>query len=268
MTELKAFLDQQVDRYNQSSFILDDPISIPHRFIDQLQDLEITAFWTAMLSWGLRKTIINKSTDLFELMDNAPFDFIMNHKESDLLRFQPWKHRTFLYTDTLYFIHFFRWFYASHRSLETAFTRFMKEGDENVKNAITGFHEFFFSLDDAPLRTKKHVSTPARKSSCKRLNMFLKWMVRKDLSGVDFGVWQHIKPHQLVIPLDVHVEKVARKTGLLKRKNRDWQAAEEITNALKIFDPKDPVKYDYALFGIGHAERHFGKKGMDEDLPG
>jgi len=251
---IKAFLDEKVDLYNRSQFIEDDPIQIPHRF-NKLQDVEIMGFWTAILAWGQRKTIINKANELVALMDGTPHDFIVHHSESDRKRFLNFKHRTFQVTDTLYFLEFLQYFYQKNNSLEAAFTKFMNDDDETVERALIGFHDLFFSLDVAPTRTRKHIATPARKSSCKRLNMFLRWMVRDDDKGVDFGVWKHIKPAQLLMPLDVHVERVGRQLGLLKRKQRDWRAVLELTQALKEFAPEDPVKYDFALFGMGVMEK-------------
>ncbi len=251
---LKSFLDRKVKEYNRRDFIIDDPISIPHRFTLK-QDIEITAFWTSMLAWGLRKTIINKCNELFDLMDNAPYDFICNHKESDLKAFVAFKHRTFNATDTLYFLKFLQHHYRENDSLETAFSNHITRKDETIEKALLGFHEYFFSLDDAPQRTRKHVATPVRKSTCKRLSMFLRWMVRKDKKGVDFGLWSKISPAQLICPLDVHVERVARSLGLLERKQVDWLTALELTTKLKAFDKRDPVKYDFALFGIGVMEK-------------
>jgi len=248
--ELKDFLDAKVIEYNRPDFIDDDPILIPHLF-SKKQDIEITAFWTACLAWGQRKTIINKATALFKMMDNAPHDFILNHSDEDLKVFESFKHRTFNATDTLYFIHFLKSYYQAHDSLETGFSQYIKPTDSDVMHGLVGFHNAFFALPDAPDRTTKHVATPARKSACKRINMFLRWMVRNDDCGVDFGIWKTIKPSQLVCPLDVHVERVARRHNLLARKQSDWQAATELTNAIKKFDPNDPVKYDFALFGMG-----------------
>ena len=247
---LKDFLDEQVERFNRPAFIENDPISVPHRFT-KLQDIEIIGFWVAMLAWGQRKTIINNANRLVELMDGAPYDFIINHQEADRKRFLDFKHRTFQATDTLYFLEFFQHYFRENKSLEKAFVRHLKPTEPNIKSALMGFHEDFFALPFAPQRTRKHVATPARKSTCKRLNMFLRWMVRQDDKGVDFGLWKKISPSQLMIPLDVHVERVARELGLLERKQRDWQTVEELTERLKEFDPKDPVKYDFALFGTG-----------------
>lgn len=248
--EVKRLLDQAVLRYNQPDFIVDDPISIPHQFSRQ-QDREIIGFWVAMLAWGQRKTIINKATELINLMDGAPHDFVVNHQEDDLQRFLSFKHRTFQVIDTLYFLQFLQWYYRQHDSLEDAFARHLTSDAPHVGPALRGFHELFFSLPHAPQRTRKHIATPARKSSCKRLNMFLRWMVRRDDRGVDFGCWHRIQPHQLLMPLDVHVDRVARQLGLLQRKQRDWQAVLELTEAVREFSPEDPVQYDFALFGLG-----------------
>lgn len=245
-SDLKIFLDEKVDQFNQPDFIKDDPLGIPHQFTNP-QDIEIMGFWAAMLAWGQRVTIINKCRELIELMDGAPFDFIQNHKEEDLKRFLNFKHRTFNSTDTLYFIEFFKNHYQKHRSLETAFIT----EDNSPEGHLKHFHNYFFSLDAAPDRTRKHIATPVRNSSCKRLNMFLRWMVRKDNKGVDFGIWSTLSPSQLICPLDVHVDRVARQLGLIKRKQTDWKTAVELTERLKTFDPEDPVKYDFALFGLG-----------------
>lgn len=253
---LTLLLEHNFLEFNNRQFIKDDPISIPHKFT-QLQDIEISAFWTAMLAWGRRKTIIQKCTLLFELMDNAPYDFIVNHEENDLKRFTNFKHRTFNLTDTLYFIEFFKEYYKykANISLETAFTQFIASEDITIEKALIGFHNLFCSLPTFPNRTRKHIATPARKSACKRLCMFLRWMVRKDTKGVDFGLWSKIRPNQLICPLDVHVDRIARRYNLIKRKQRDWKTAIELTNNLRHFDHDDPVKYDFALFGIGIQEQ-------------
>jgi uncharacterized protein (TIGR02757 family) len=247
---IKKRLDEGVKRYNQPAFIGQDPISVPHRF-SHLQDIEIAAFWAAILAWGQRKTIINNANKLMDLMDGAPHDFILNHEEKDRARFLEFKHRTFLATDTLYFLEFFQYYYRQHSSLEDAFARHLSPADEHIGPALAGFHEFFFALPYAPERTRKHIATPARKSTCKRLNMFLRWMVRKDGNGVDFGIWRRISPAQLLLPLDIHVDRVARRLGLLERKQTDWLAVLELTQKLRAFDAEDPVKYDFALFGMG-----------------
>jgi uncharacterized protein (TIGR02757 family) len=236
--------------WNNPDFIESDPISVPHRFT-RLQDREIMGFWAATLAWGQRKTIINSALRLSELMDHAPYDFVLNHEESDRARFSDFKHRTFQYTDTLWFLHWLQEYYRQEQSLETAFFRHMSPGDVTVENALSGFHDRFFDYPYAPARTRKHVATPARGSTCKRLNMFLRWMVRKDGRGVDFGIWNRISPSQLLIPLDVHVDRVARRLGLLNRPQTDWLAVLELTENLRKFDPDDPARYDFALFGMG-----------------
>ncbi|MBX9851600.1 MAG: TIGR02757 family protein [Cytophagaceae bacterium] len=255
ISSLKSFLEEKYLQYNKPSFIPSDPVSIPHLF-KKKQDIEIMGLWAAVLAWGQRVTIINKCRELIELMGNSPHDFILNHKENDLKRFLHFKHRTFNATDTLYFIEFFKNYYSKHQSLENAFLEKMNAGDKNIENGLIGFHEIFFALEDFPERTRKHISTPSRNSACKRLNMFLRWMVRKDEHGVDFGIWKKIKPAQLICPCDVHVERVGRKLGLIKRKQMDWKTAVELTGNLRLLDPDDPVKYDFALFGLG-VEKEF-----------
>ena len=252
--ELKSYLDSCVKKFNTPDFIENDPISIPHQF-SRKQDIEIMGFWVSMLAWGQRKTIINKANELIQLMDGAPYDFIINHEEKDRKAFLNFKHRTFQAIDTLYFLEFFQDFYKKNDSLESAFSNHLISKSDNIEVALKGFHEHFFSLPDAPHRTRKHVSTPVRNSACKRLNMFLRWMVRQDKKGVDFGIWKNIKPSQLLMPLDVHVDRVARRLGLLNRKQTDWKSVIELTNNLKQFDAKDPVKYDFALFGVGVLEK-------------
>lgn len=250
-------LERKYGEFNNRSFIETDPISIPHRFTKK-QDIEIIGFWVAMLAWGNRKSIITSGNRLVELMDGAPYDFVLHHQPKDLKQFLDFKHRTFNATDALYFIEFFKQHYKQHDSLENAFLKSDfrgKKSDSNIEHAIAIFHENFFSLQDFPQRTRKHIATPERNSTCKRLNMFLRWMVRKDKSGVDFGIWKKIKTAQLLIPLDVHVDRTARKLGLIKRKQTDWQTVLELTEALKQYDPKDPVKYDYALFGLSVMDK-------------
>ena len=253
--ELRNVLDEKVAVYNQPDFIPHDPITIPHEYSHK-QDIEITAFWAAILAWGQRKTIINKCHELFRMMDNKPYEFIMHHSDSDLKPLEQFVHRTFNGTDTLYFIEFFRQFYQTHGSLEEAFYEGMSHEDDTVEQGLIRFRELFFATPYAPDRTKKHIATPARKSACKRLNMFLRWMVRDDDRGVDFGIWTNIKPAQLVCPCDIHVDRVARKLGLITRKQTDWHTAMELTENLRVLDASDPVKYDFALFGLG-IEEHF-----------
>ncbi len=247
---LKTFLDKKVDEYNQPSFISNDPVSIPHLFTKK-QDIEIAGFFAAIFSWGNRTTIIQKSKELMGLMSNAPYDFCLNHTGSDLKKLLLFKHRTFNTTDLLYFIEFFKAHYSKNKSLETAFTRH----GTSTEKMLSGFHHQFFSLEDFPGRTTKHIATPERNSSCKRINMFLRWMVRSDDRGVDFGIWKNISPSQLICPLDVHVVRIAKQLNLLNSKQTDWQAAIELTQALRKFNSEDPVRYDFALFGIGVNEK-------------
>lgn len=249
--QLKEFLDRKSDQYNNPGFIENDPISIPHSF-SLKQDIEIMGFFAAIFAWGQRKTIINKCKELANRMDNSPYDFLMNHKESDLKGLLGFKHRTFNDTDLLYSIHFLKKHYLENDSLEGAF--FPRSGMD-VETALNHFQAYFFNDPDAPQRTLKHIPSPQRKSACKRLNMYLRWMVRKDDRGVDFGIWTKINPTDLICPLDLHVERTARKLNLLNRDKPDWKAAEELTGNLRILDKEDPVKYDFALFGISIEEK-------------
>jgi uncharacterized protein (TIGR02757 family) len=246
--EMKCFLDEKVLQFNRPHFIADDPISIPHRF-SKKEDIEIAAFFAAILAWGQRKTIINKCNQLMSMMGEEPHRFIIGHSSRDLKPFQHFRHRTFNGTDTLYFIEALRKLYTVHGGIEKLFA--IDANHATVETGIMRFHREFFSIEDHPSRTKKHLSTPEKKSTCKRINMFLRWMVRQDKCGVDFGIWKSIKPSQLVCPCDVHVDRVGRKLKLIKRKQRDWLTAVELTENLKAFDPADPVKYDFALFGLG-----------------
>ena len=249
---LQAFLDEKVKYYNQPSFIESDPISVPHEF-SRKQDIEISGFFAAVFAWGQRKTIINKSRELLSMMDNAPYDFVLNHSERELRVIENFRHRTFNATDALYFIHFLKHYYSENESLEYLFAR--QGVSQPIERALINFHKSFFSLPDAPQRTRKHIPSPERKSTCKRLNMYLRWMVRKDQAGVDFGIWDKIKMKDLICPIDVHVDRVARKLSLIKRKQTDWMTAVELTENLKKLDPEDPVKYDFALFGLGVIEK-------------
>lgn len=250
---IKKFLDKKVKEYNQTSFIANDPVCIPHLFT-QKQDIEIMGFIASILAWGQRKTIINKCKELIDRMGGNPYFFVMNHNDDDLKNLLGFKHRTFNDTDLLYFIAFFRYHYERFDSLEDAFLI----GQEKVKpkaiaieKALDNFKSYFFSLPDYPIRTRKHVSSPMQKSSCKRLNMFLRWMVRVDDNGVDFGIWNRIAPSQLICPCDVHVERVARKFQLITLDKVNWKTAVELTANLALLDARDPVKYDFALFGLG-----------------
>lgn len=249
--DIKYLLDRKVDQYNNSDFIASDPICIPHSF-SKLQDIEIMGFFASIFAWGQRITIINKCKDLGLLMDNSPYQFVTQHQETDLKALLKFKHRTFNDTDLLYCIHFFKQHYAKHKSLESAF---FPRKSMSVEEGLIHFHNYFFSDLDAPLRTKKHIATPTRKSACKRLNMYLRWMVRKDNMGVDFGLWKRIQPKDLICPLDLHVERTAKMLGILSREKPDWTAAMELTANLREFDANDPVKYDFALFGISIDEK-------------
>jgi uncharacterized protein (TIGR02757 family) len=251
---IKDFLDEKVAQFNRPNFIELDPISIPHRFTKK-QDIEIAGFFAAILAWGQRKTILNKCSELLECMDNAPHDFMLNHTEGDLKAVLGFKHRTFNEVDALYFIHFLSWFYRNQDSLEKAFLIGQTGAVDSMESMLTQFQRHFFSLEDAPSRTKKHISSPATRSACKRINMYLRWMVRQDDQGVDFGIWKQISPAQLICPCDLHVDRVGRKLGLITRKQTDWGTAVELTQVLRSFDPLDPVKYDFALFGLGVEEK-------------
>jgi len=255
--DLKKFLDQKVIQFNNPSFINEDPVCIPHLF-SKKQDIEIAGFFAAIFAWGIRKTIINKCKSLLQLMDNAPYDFCIGHSDEDLKKIEKFCHRTFNDTDLLYFISFFKFHYSKHNSLEVAFfnNKIIKQPGNIIEQSLNSFYEYFFSLEDVPDRTRKHIASPAKHSSCKRLNMYLRWMVRDDNKGVDFGIWKKISPSQLICPVDVHVARVAKHFNLLKRKQVDWQAAVELTEELKKFDNADPVKYDFALFGLGILEKY------------
>lgn len=248
---LKEFLDKKVLSYNNPQFIEADPISIPHSFT-KLQDIEIMGFFAAIFAWGQRITIINKCKDLSERMDNSPYDFILNYKEEDLKQLLNFKHRTFNDTDLLYCIDFFKRHYTDNDSLESAFFPYK---NMTVEEGLSHFNSYFFAHPEAPIRTQKHIPSPTKKSACKRLNMFLRWMVRNDDRGVDFGLWKRVEPKDLICPLDVHVERSAKKIGILTRDKSDWLAAIELTQNLTLLDPADPVKYDFALFGISIEEK-------------
>jgi uncharacterized protein (TIGR02757 family) len=250
--EMKAFLDSRVERYNSPEFIETDPVSIPRRFSVK-QDIEISGFLAATIAWGQRVTIINNAGRLMEWMENAPYDFIRNFTEKDLIPFRKFTHRTFNGIDCEFFLWSLKNIYQNHHNLEHVFVAEFSENDPDTKNAIAGFRKKFFKLPHLK-RTEKHVANPEKKASAKRLNMFLRWMVRQDAMGVDFGIWKKIRPTQLICPLDIHTAKVARKLGMLNRHINDWQAAVELTDKLKQFDASDPVKYDFALFGLGIFE--------------
>ncbi len=251
--QLKIFLDQKAQWYEQPRFIEGDPISVPHRF-SRMQDIEIAGFFAATLAWGNRTTIIRSATRIMQLMDNSPYDFIKNHKDEDLLPFTRFVHRTFNATDLLYFIAFLQYHYSRSDSLEDAFVAPQAMPTKDVGDALKHFYNYFFSIEH-PDRTRKHVATPARHSACKRLNMFLRWMVRSNAGGVDFGLWQKITASQLVCPLDVHVARVAARLNLIDSDRADWKTALQLTAFLQELNPSDPVRYDFALFGLGAEEK-------------
>ncbi|WP_445738715.1 TIGR02757 family protein [Mariniflexile sp.] len=249
-TELKDFLDNKVTQYNNLQFIESDPIQIPHQF-SLKEDIEIAGFLTATIAWGNRKSIINNAKKMMVLLDNSPFDFIINHEEKDLEKLLPFVHRTFNGEDLIQFISSLNHIYKNYGGLESVFLKHVEH--RSLQNAISKFKTTFFEMDHLP-RTQKHISDPLRNSAAKRINMFLRWMVRNDKTGVDFGVWNRLSPAQLSCPLDVHSGHVARKLGLLKRKQNDGKALLELDTSLRKLDPNDPVKYDFALFGLGVFE--------------
>ena len=249
MMNVQETLDYYYEVCHVADFVEDDPISIPHLFSKQ-QDIEIMGFFAAILSWGQRKTIIKNCKRLIELMDRTPYDFVVHHEDKDLLALEGFVHRTFNSTDLLGFVAFFKNYYQQHQSLEKIFSEKLSP-DCHVGAGIQNFHDIVLSAETTAPRTKKHIAAPSGKSTCKRLNMFLRWMVRKDDRGIDFGIWNQIRPAQLLCPLDVHVERNARNLGLIQRKQKDWKTVLELTESLRKFDKKDPVRYDFALFGMG-----------------
>jgi uncharacterized protein (TIGR02757 family) len=250
--EVKELLDEKYLQFNNTAFIETDPISIPHQF-SKKEDIEIASLLIATIAWGQRISIINNGNKLMRLMNHEPYDFILNFSRKDAVRFNDFVHRTFNATDCVFFLNSLKTIYTKHGGLENVFSGNLKNNEPDVNNAITGFREIFLKTTHQA-RSEKHVSNPSAKSSAKRLCMFLRWMVRNDKHGVDFGIWKTIKPHQLCLPLDVHTGNVSRKLGLLARTQNDWQAVEEVTAVLKTFDAKDPVKYDFSLFGLGAFE--------------
>lgn len=250
-TELKEFLDEKVLQYNHPKFIESDPIQIPHQF-SKKEDIEISAFLTATISWGNRKMIINNATKMMKLLDNSPYDFILNHSIKDLEHLNSFVHRTFNHIDLQQFIKSIKHIYKKHGGLEESLS--VKNNSKTYQKAIHEFKLKFFEINHQQ-RTQKHVSDPLKNSAAKRINMFLRWMVRKDKTGVDFGIWKTHNPANLSCPLDVHSGNVARKLKLLKRKQNDWKALEELDFNLRKMDKNDPVKYDFALFGLGVFEK-------------
>jgi len=245
--ELKSFLNEKADQYNSPDFIQDDPIQIPHRFTLK-QDIEIAGFLAATISWGNRKSIIRSADKMLDIMGNSPYDFVLNHSEKDLDILQDKSiHRTFNGEDFAYFIRQFSKIYKENESLENLFM--IKDQETNFQHAIERFRNSF--LETEKHRSHKHISSPYKNSSSKRIIMFLRWMVRKDKHGVDFGIWGNIDQKHLSIPLDVHTGNVSRKLGLVLRTQNDWRTVEELDLAIRKFDEDDPAKYDFALFGLG-----------------
>ena len=249
-SELKEFLDIKVELYNRPDFITSDPIQIPHQF-SKKEDIEIAGFLSATIAWGNRKSIINNANKMMTLLEHSPYDFVMHHQESDLEKLESFVHRTFNGIDFISFIKSIQHIYKNHNGLEAVFAKHAEK--QSLQHAIHYFKNTFFEIEHLK-RTEKHVSDPLKKSAAKRINMFLRWMVRNDNTGVDFGIWKTLSPAQLSCPLDVHSGNVARKLGLLKRKQNDGKALTELDTALRKLDPLDPVKYDFALFGLGVFE--------------
>ncbi len=253
--DILNLLNQKVDQYNRPDFIWNDPISVPHSF-KKKQDIEIAGFFAAILAWGQRVTIISKSMELMARMDNSPYDFVVNSSDSDLKSLLGFKHRTFNDTDLLYFVSFFKIHFAKFNSLEDAFL-IDNNPKQNIKQNLIAFKKYTETGEFYPIRTGKHIATPIKNSACKRINMYLRWMVRNDKNGVDFGLWNRIKPAQLVCPCDLHVERSIYNLGLMPPAKVDWNYAENLTNILIELDSVDPVKYDFALFGMS-VEKYFG----------
>jgi len=247
--DIKELLDHRYDLYDRVEFIMDDPVSVPHMF-DRKEDIEIAGFLAATISWGQRKTILKNANELLKIMDFSPYDFVTRADERDLRSLATFRHRTFNGTDCIFFIQSLKNIYLNYGGLEQVFA---KADNEGIKSSIINFRNHFFSIPH-PSRTGKHIANPSKGASAKRINMFLRWMVRKDKRGVDFGIWDCIKASELYCPLDLHTGNVARKLGLVLRKQNDWKALEELMVHLRSFDPGDPVKYDFALFGLGMYE--------------
>ncbi|WP_378188223.1 TIGR02757 family protein [Aquimarina sp. W85] len=249
--DLKEFLDQKSFYYEQPDFITTDPIQVPHRYTNK-KDIEISGFLTATISWGNRKSILKNAHRMMDLMGNDPYNFVMYHTDVDLTKLNGFVHRTFNAIDFAYFIKALQALYNTHGDMESFYSQFARH--ENLNYAIHEFKKEFFALPH-PDRTQKHVSDPLKNSAAKRIHMFLRWMVRSSKGGVDFGIWKTIPPKILSCPLDVHSGNVARKLGLLNRKQNDGKALSELDESLRYLCPEDPVKYDYALFGLGVFEK-------------
>lgn len=249
--DLKCFLDEKVEEFNRPNFIETDPIQVPKQFSGK-ENIEIAGFLTATISWGNRPAIIKNALRLMAMLDNQPHDFILNASNDEINRLEKFVHRTFNGNDCIYFIQALRNIYKKHGGLQSVFERGFQH-EETIKSALAHFYKIFFELEGE--RTRKHISNVQKGASAKRLNMYLRWLVRNDKKGVDFGLWQGIPTSELMLPLDVHTGNVGRKLGLLQRKSSDWKAVEELTISLRKFDENDPVKYDFALFGLGVFEK-------------
>ncbi|WP_278036014.1 TIGR02757 family protein [Flavobacterium nitratireducens] len=249
-SELKDFLDEKVIQYNTLDFIESDPVQIPHLFT-QKEDIEIAGFLSATIAWGNRKMIIKNSHRMMELMGNTPYDFIMSHSESQLENLDSFVHRTFNGQDFIGFVQSLQNIYKNHGGLESVFAK--NQEPDSMQKSISEFKKVFFEVPHFA-RTQKHISDPLNNSAAKRINMYLRWMCRQDNKGVDLGIWKSISPSKLSCPLDVHSGNVARKLDLLKRKQNDGKALLELDCNLRALDSKDPVKYDFALFGLGVFE--------------
>lgn len=249
--DLKSFLDEKVEKFNQLAFVETDPIQVPRKFTIK-EDIEVSGFLTATIAWGNRTAIINNAEKLMFLMGNQPYDFVLNASNAEINQLNKFVHRTFNGGDCIYFIQSLKNIYKNHDGLQFVFEKGF-QNENSVKSALVYFYEIFFELQGE--RTRKHISNVQKGSSGKRLNMFLRWMVRTDGNGVDFGIWKEIPASELMLPLDVHTGNVGRKLGILQRKSNDWKAVEEITKTLRKFDSNDPIKYDFALFGLGAFEK-------------
>lgn len=250
MVEIKDFLEEKVVQYNTLDFIDSDPVQIPHRFSIK-EDVEISGFLAATIAWGNRKMIINNANKMMQLMGNSPYDFVMNFSENDLDDLDGFVHRTFNSDDLKFFIKSLRNIYQHHGGLEEVFAK--NKTSDSMQTSISNFKQTFFEVEHLP-RTTKHISDPLNNSAAKRINMFLRWMIRDDKQGVDLGIWKSIPTSILSCPLDVHSGNVARKLGILTRKQNDAKALKELDTKLREMDANDPVKYDFALFGLGVFE--------------
>lgn len=251
LPDLKAFLDEKVVQFNQPGFIETDPIQVPRKFTAK-EDIEIAGFLTATIAWGNRTSIIKNAEKLMALLGDQPHDFILNASELEIENLKRFVHRTFNGQDCIYFIQSLKNIYQNYDGLQSVFEKGFKL-ENSVKSSMSYFYKTFFEIGGE--RTRKHISNVNKGSSGKRLNMFLRWMVRQDKNGVDFGIWNGIPQSELMLPLDVHTGNVGRKLQLINRKSNDWKAVEEITEGLRKFDPEDPIKYDFALFGLGAFEK-------------